>query len=126
MKEKKGITLIALIVTVIIMIILAAVSIRIITSGGIIDKTRQAAIDTIYEQDHEEFLLAVAGARDYFVKNPDAEEGEDYILYYNVLDVDALEETLAGWTITSDGTNVTATSPNNNTFKALINEVKKD
>ena len=40
-KENKGVTLIALAVTIIIMLILAGVTVKIATGGGIIDKTKK-------------------------------------------------------------------------------------
>ena len=77
--KNKGITLLALIVTVIIMLILASVSIRIITSGGIIDKTKETV--TLYNEatEKEELELAKIAATDYVTGN---------------IDKDALEENL--------------------------------
>ena len=45
-KKEKGITLISLIVTIIIMLILAAVTIRIVASGGLIRNAEDAALET--------------------------------------------------------------------------------
>ena len=76
MKNKKGITLLSLIVTVIIMIILAGVSINLITNGGIIDKTRTATKEYQYAADKEQFELAKIGATDYLTDEVDEEEME--------------------------------------------------
>lgn len=46
MKNQKGITLIALIVSIIIMLILVAVTITLVTQGGLIDKTIEAKNET--------------------------------------------------------------------------------
>ena len=42
MKNQKGITLIALIITIIVMLILVAVSVAIVINSGLIDKTKEA------------------------------------------------------------------------------------
>lgn len=46
MKNQKGITLVALIITIIVMLILVAVSITIALNGGLFDTTKKAAGDT--------------------------------------------------------------------------------
>ena len=46
MKKEKGITLIALIITIVVMLILVAVTIRILIDSGLIGKARQAGEDT--------------------------------------------------------------------------------
>ena len=43
MNTKRGITLIALIVTIIVITILAGVSVNLITNGGIIDKAKEGS-----------------------------------------------------------------------------------
>ena len=42
MKEQKGITLVALVITIIILLILAGISIASLTGSGLFDKARQA------------------------------------------------------------------------------------
>ena len=51
-KTSKGITLVALIITIIILLILATVTIMSITGDGIISKSRQAKVD--YERGKQE------------------------------------------------------------------------
>lgn len=46
MKNQKGITLVALVITIIVMLILVAVSITIALNGGLFDTTKKAAKDT--------------------------------------------------------------------------------
>lgn len=46
MKGQKGITLIALVITIIVMLILVGVTITVAMQGGLFDKARQAATDT--------------------------------------------------------------------------------
>ncbi len=53
LKQTKGITLIALIITIIILLILAAVSIRLVINGGIIDKSKYA-VDQYSEEEKAE------------------------------------------------------------------------
>ena len=60
MKDQKGITLVALIITIIVMLILVAVTISIALNGGIFDKARQASKDTLQAQLNEAVALAKA------------------------------------------------------------------
>lgn len=53
MNKQKGITLIALIVSIIVMLILVAVTVRIVTEGGLIDKARLAKDQTNQAMDNE-------------------------------------------------------------------------
>lgn len=46
MKNQKGITLVALVITIIVMLILVVVTINIATDGGLFDTARNAANDT--------------------------------------------------------------------------------
>ncbi len=43
LKNQKGITLVALVVTIVILIILATISIAVVFQGGLIDRANQAA-----------------------------------------------------------------------------------
>lgn len=52
-KRNKGITLIGLIITIILLVILAAVSIKIAYDNKIIDTSVDASLDYAYEQDKE-------------------------------------------------------------------------
>ena len=52
-KQEKGITLIALIITILLLIILAAITIRIITKHDILNEAEQAGADYLNEQDKE-------------------------------------------------------------------------
>lgn len=62
MKNRNGITLIALIITVILMIILVGVTVNIALNGGLFTTARQAAEDTEYEADYETLQVAVVAA----------------------------------------------------------------
>ena len=53
LKNQKGITLVALVVTIVVLIILATISITIALNGGLIKKTEDAA--KLQEQKDEEF-----------------------------------------------------------------------
>ena len=57
LKRNSGITLVALIITIIILLILAAVTIMSITGDGIISKSRQAKVDYEKSKQEEEGLL---------------------------------------------------------------------
>ena len=64
MKEQKGITLIALIITIIVMLILVAVTINVALNGGIFDKAEDAKTKTQKEVDKEMLLSAVVATVD--------------------------------------------------------------
>lgn len=53
MKSQKGITLIALVITIIVMLILVAVSITMAVNGGLFDKAGEAARGTNNAIEHE-------------------------------------------------------------------------
>ena len=103
--KNKGITLLALIVTVIIMVILASVTIKLITDGEIINKSREATEEYLKAQEQEEWQLAVAGAKNYLT-------GE--------INLAELEENLPDWEITEEEDQIVGTSPNGNEFTAKI------
>ena len=84
-KEQKGITLIALIITIIVMLILVAVTINVALNGGLFGKANKSAKDTemqsVYEQtvaamvidENGDFKVNETGnaAADYFNNNTD-------------------------------------------------------
>ena len=47
MKKNKGITLVALVVTIVVLIILATITINIVLNGGIVDKIQKGKV--LYE-----------------------------------------------------------------------------
>lgn len=59
MKSKKGITLIALIITIIVMLILVGVTITVAIQGGLFDTARNAKVETQKEMDKEILTSAV-------------------------------------------------------------------
>lgn len=69
MKEQKGITLVALIITIIVMLILVAVTISIALNGGIFDQARRSTRATQLAQVKEAVALAKAEVlSDYYEK----------------------------------------------------------
>ena len=67
MKDQKGITLVALIITIIVMLILVAVTISVALQGGLFQKARDAATGTKQAQLKEAATLAKAEVMaDYF------------------------------------------------------------
>ena len=60
MKNQKGITLIALIITIIVMLILVAVTINVALNGGIFTKAKDATLKTEIAQIQEQLLIAKA------------------------------------------------------------------
>lgn len=63
-REEKGITLVSLIITIIILLILAGVSISMIAGGnGIFNRAKEARTTTEYKAAEEKVKLAIAGAK---------------------------------------------------------------
>lgn len=60
MKNKKGITLIALIITIIVMLILVGVTVTVSINGGLFEKTKEAAKGTTSERTKEQIMVDVA------------------------------------------------------------------
>ena len=58
LRNNKGITLVALIITIIVLLILATVSIRLVMNGGIIDKSKSAVDKYSEEEIQEQIKLA--------------------------------------------------------------------
>lgn len=93
-KNSKGITLIALIITIIVMLILVAVTVSVALNGGLFTTAKEAAKRTQIESDREELLSVVVGAI-----------GKDGKVDFSKLPP-------SGWT----GSNGTYTSPKGNQF----------
>lgn len=72
-KSQKGITLIALIVTIMVLMILAGISIKTLRDGGIIGEANEAAIEHSHSIIREEFKLKTV---DFYKK--DADQAEDF------------------------------------------------
>ena len=62
LKREKGITLIALIITIIVMLILVGVTINVALNGGVFEKAETATKQTQIEAEKEELLSAVVAA----------------------------------------------------------------
>ena len=64
LKGRKGITLIALVITIIVLLILAGVSIAMLTGeNGILNQAQEAKEQTEYKSAEEKVKLAIMGAR---------------------------------------------------------------
>ncbi len=100
MKNKKGITLIALIITIIVMLILVGVTVTVAINGGLFQKTKEAASKTQIEQEKE--ILTVAAIAAYNETTGKIEKSK-------------LTAQLNGWTIDGEGP-FTCTSPKQNRY----------
>ena len=60
MREQKGITLVALIITIIVLLILAMVSISLVMNGGIIARANNAVNNYAYAEQNEQLQLNYA------------------------------------------------------------------
>ena len=103
--ENNGITLIALIITIIVMLILVGVTITVAMQGGLFDIGRGAAKDTQIEGDKETLQGAVVAA--YNVETGKIESAQRI-----------LENLPKGWTVEGTGPYIcTSPNPNGNEFK---------
>ena len=103
MKSQKGITLIALIITIIVMLILVGVTVAVVLNGGLFGTAKKAASDTQIEADKEILQSAIIAATNtdtLIIPNAGA-------LLNNLPD---------GWSVTGTGP-YTCTSPKENVFK---------
>ena len=99
----RGITLVALVITIIVMLILVGVTITVAINGGLIDKAKEAADKTKLGVDRETLIEATIGARNNQGIIEKAQDIQD-----NLPD---------GWTVTGNDEGLyTATSPNLNVF----------
>ena len=101
-KAQKGITLIALVITIIVMLILVGVTISVSLNGGLFTTAKQAEDETQIAQEKEQLLMAVMGAL-----------GEDGKVNQEKLDSNLPE----GFT----GSNLQYTSKTGNVFKVSGN-----
>lgn len=60
MREQKGITLVALIITIIVLLILAMVSISLVLNGGIIDRANNAVNNYAASEYNEQLQINAA------------------------------------------------------------------
>ena len=104
--KNKGITLIALVITIIVMLILVGVTITVAMQGGLFDTGREAAKDTQIEADKETLQGALVAA--YNVETGEIESGQKIL--------DNLPKL---WTVEGTGP-YTCKSPNGNIFKVDI------
>ena len=103
LKQNKGITLIALIITIIVMLILVAVTVTVALNGGLFDKADEAKKSTLLRADEEELQIEIATAYD-------EKEG--------IINLETLAKNLRAkkWTVTDSGDKLICTSKNGNTF----------
>ena len=105
MKKQNGITLIALIITIIVMLILVGVTINFALNGGIIDKAKEASIQMEIATIQEQLMLKKA---EILADNMGSVPAEGYGLT-SISDLDGLSESTVNkynskLTISSDGT----------------------
>ena len=70
MRGQKGITLVALVITIIVMLILAGVTISIVVSGDLFGNANQAVTDTVRGQIDEQIQLSAAYVQGEFYAGP--------------------------------------------------------
>lgn len=113
MKNQKGVTLIALVITIIVLLILAGVSIAMLTGdNGILTQAKSAKISQIEGQVREEVNLAVQAAK-MDAENKAVTTNTGYLASENAADIKAnLEKDLTstkGYTVAEGSNKVTIT-----------------
>ena len=121
MKEKTGITLIALVITIIVLLILAGVTIAMLTGeNGILTKANSAQTETVSKGALEKVQIAIAGSFDNSGKT------DDTLLKTNLGNIEGIDKTTIPDTITYpftvkvDGVNIEITKDANGYVKAEI------
>lgn len=109
MKNQKGITLIALVVTIIVLLILAGISIAMLTGdNGVITRTNTAKVSQIEGQVKEEVKLAVQSAKIYAMqKSVETSGGGWFAAEADELETVVTEMTKVDLTRSDDGTDAT-------------------
>ncbi len=100
--DSRGITLVALVITIIVMLILVGVTITVAINGGLIDKTKEAADKTKLETDRETLTAAVIAA----MNNQGIVEKSSDIAYHLPEDWEVGGEDLGPYTAKSPNLNV--------------------
>ena len=78
LKKKKGITLVALIITIIVLLILAGVSLSFVLNGGILDKSQQAVNEYQNAANNEsEILEYINSTLEQKINEINSETGSD-------------------------------------------------
>ena len=107
MKTKNGITLIALIITIIVMLILVGVTVTAAINGGLFSSAKEAAKGTEIGREKEELTSAIATAYDEATGKVDKTK---------------LENALSGWAIDGgEGGPYTVKSPKGNIYNVATN-----
>lgn len=123
MKNQKGITLIALVITIIVLLILAGVTIAMLTGdNGIITKSTKAAADTKVSEAKEIATTDVAAAYVDFIDKKYTETNAQQTFSATVTSSDESKYTVSGSTITIvpktyDNKTVTGTIQSNGSIK---------
>ena len=106
MKTKNGITLIALIITIIVMLILVGVTVTAAVNGGLFSSAKEAAKGTEIGREKEELTSAIATAYDEATGKVDKTK---------------LKDALSGWSVAGgEGGPYTVKSPKQNTYTVAV------
>ena len=117
MKKENGITLLALVITIIILLILAGISVAMITgSNGMIDKTIEAKLETTEAEDIEQIRTSFSAAKIALLKKADGNQEHP-------VQADALQKQILydmhiseGVTVEENGSGFLVTMPSGNTY----------
>ena len=129
LKEEKGITLVALIITIIVLIILAVVTVTQMFNEGLVEKTSNASEQYKSSEDRESIMIAINQALLETISGTEISAGVDFS-YEDM--PEKIEEALrkSGFTVEKDtaeteGDNIfyNITRGNRPTFKLRINKV---
>ena len=126
MKNQKGVTLIALVITIIVLLILAGVSIAMLTGdNGILTQANEAKITNIEGRVKEEINLAVQAAK--LAAESKTAKNAGYSAAENLSDVKAeLEKDLkTGYTVTATASPITIEYTGEDYKKATKKETAK-
>ena len=106
MKNKNGITLIALIITIIVMLILVGVTVTVAINGGLFEKAKKGAKETTIEREKEELTSAITTA---------------YNVETGKVDKTKLKDALSGWKVDGEeGGPYTVKSQKQNIYKVAV------
>lgn len=99
MKKQKGITLIALIITIIILLILAGISIASLAGSGLFEKARLAKNNTLDAQYSENMILSDYENKINEITTNDKDNEEDFSKLYLYNNGNEYEDVTGGWDV---------------------------
>ena len=119
LKQNKGITLVALVITIIVLLILAGVSISMVVGeNGVLNRAQNASSETAYADAKSALGVALSGAQGYFIEDWNKDQTKKF---KDWLEENASDKLKAdGYTISISDENGTITKTGGNEYQFTL------